>query len=403
VIDQRQSRSRFLELSGHLPRFYLLAALTDFSLYVLFTAVPHRAMEFSADSFELGLIPAAWAVPYVLVTALGGGLADRYSRSTMARTGAVIYALAAVMLSQARNMDGLYLGVSLVGIGLGCFWPALQAAIADASVKSTLERNLGSFNVAWSLGKALGFVAGGLLYGHLGGHAALGIAAGVGIAVAMGIPVVPRRSETLSKLAEEETTSGPDLRMWRYLGWAANFGAWGLGATVIHLYPEMNKALGRNADGFGVVLMTVYLSQTATFVILRRFRGWTYRVAPFLAMQLMGAGLVILLGFATGLPLALLAAVGIGATLGMGYYSSITYSLRTDTGRGRSTGLHEAALGSANFLFPLVGGALARETGRIHDPYVLAGVIVATGVALQVWFMPRRGRRDGSSVEPEDA
>ena len=96
---------------------------------------------------------------------------------------------------------------------------------------------------------------------------------------------------------------------------------------------------------------------------------------------------------AMAVAVTLLAALGVGATLGLGYYSSITYSLRTDTGRGRNTGLHEASLGGANFLLPLIGGALARASGRIQDPYVVAGILVVVGVAVQAGFLLRWRRR----------
>jgi MFS family permease len=383
-----------------LPRYYLLAGLTDFALYVVLTAAPHQALDFNATTFQLSLIPVFWAVPYVLVTSLGGGLCDRFPRDHVARLGAMLFAMAAAIQAGAQGLERIYASVTLVGIGLGLFWPALQAAIADASFHRTLEKNLGAFNVAWSLGKALGFLAGGSLYALLGAEPTVALASGVACVVAFGIPRAPRIAGELTSLTAETDLSPAERRRWRFTGWIANFGAWGLGATVIHLYPQMNQAHGRGAEVYGVILTVVYLSQTAAFWGLRRWRGWVYRLAPLVAVQAIGAGLVLVVGLSSHVVVLAVAAAGIGLSLGMGYYASITYSLRTDRGRGRNTGLHEAVLGSANFLLPFAGGSLAHRTGEATAPYLLAAGVVAAAIAIQVL-----GRRllstTGRVPEPE--
>ena len=46
----------------------------------------------------------AWAVPYVSTTALGGGIGDRFSRGNVARVGAAIYGVAAVLLAKRKAL-----------------------------------------------------------------------------------------------------------------------------------------------------------------------------------------------------------------------------------------------------------------------------------------------------------
>jgi MFS family permease len=390
-----------LEMSRRLPRYHMLAALMDCSLYVLMTAATHRALEETRDPHgALALVAACWAIPYVLTTALGGGLTDRYPRPMVARAGASIYGVAGLILALTVGFPWLLFSVALVGVGLGMFWPALQAMIADASVETNLEANLGNFNVAWSLGKALGFLAGGWLYATYGSGPTLALAAGFGIAIACGVPRAALPARELPSLVAQANRPAGERRLWRHLGWIANFGAWGLGATVIHLYPELNRSLDRGSESYGMILMTVYLAQTAAFLGLRFWRGWVYRPAPLVAAQLLGAGFVATVAFTASLPLLHVAAAGIGIALGVGYYSSITYSLRTDRKRGRNVGRHEATLGSANFLLPLAGGALARTTGSAGGPYVLAAGVVAACVLAQIWLLLRRRSGEESEAGP---
>ena len=75
------------------------------------------------------------------------------------------------------------LAVPFIGASMSLFWPSVQASIADHSTPATLERNLGRFNLAWSVGKGSGFLLGGTLLAAIGPDGVLNIASLVACAL----------------------------------------------------------------------------------------------------------------------------------------------------------------------------------------------------------------------------
>jgi len=72
-----------------------------------------------------------------------------------------------------------------------------------------------------------------------------------------------------------------------------------------------------------------------------------------------------------------------GVGLGICYYSSIFYSLHTRTARRRNAGLHESLIGLGSMVIPFVGGWVARETGLLAAPYMVAGIMVGIALLMQ--------------------
>jgi predicted MFS family arabinose efflux permease len=62
------------------------------------------------------------------------------------------------------------------------------------------------------------------------------------------------------------------------------------------------------------------------------------------------------------------------------YHSSLHASLRRPHGRGRAAGLHEMLIGAGNASVPLAGGALARASGSLAAPFLLAGALLSAGL-----------------------
>ena len=382
-----------------LTRVNLVAAVMDFGIYALFTAVHHRALDLGAAPVEQALIPVVAGVPYVAVTALGGGLADRVARGWLVRRASVAFAASALGLAATGSLAGLYVVLPLLGVATGAFWPALQASIADRSDRRSLEHHLGRYNVWWSVGKGLGFLAGGAIYDVAGFTGALVMAAATGAVSAGLFPADEAPDQPRQSVEDEQKASASARRAWRAIGRLSLFGAWGAGATIGALYPDLNRELDRSPVTFGAALLTVYAAQAITFVGLRRYAAWHYRAPLFVGLQIAAAIALVALGWIRWYPAILLAMATIGAGLGMCYASALYYALHTDTGRGRSTGFNEAVIGSATFVVPLIGGAVARSTGSIQTPYALAGAVLLLGVAGQLALVVRaRGslRRDDS-------
>lgn len=362
----------------------MTAAVTDFSLYLIWVAIPYKAISLDATPAILGLLSATSALAYVLTTVFAGRLSDRVSRLLLARMGALVFAAGCLLILRAPSIAWMFPFLPLIGLGMGFYWPPIQAAVADEGRLAVLEKNIGLFNVFWSSGKALGFLVGGSLYARFGAGPIFVIAS---IVMLLMMVVIPRRRP--EAVAEEEgggeyaSVGARDLRAFLHMAWLANAIAFGVGNTMNAQYPKLMLKIGFGSQPFGIYLFLIFIMQTLTFQLLRTLGGWRFRRFPVYAMQAAMGLAVFVVSFLTGFPLILLSAVPLGMGLGLAYHASITYSLASHTGRGGRAGIHECLLGTGNLLLPLVGGLLASATGDLRMPYWLCGAVVAGGLAGQ--------------------
>jgi len=282
---------------------------------------------------------------------------------------------------------------------MGFFWSPIQAAMADEATAGGLEGNIGIFNVAWSTGKALGFVLGGVLHARFGESPLMLAGAATTLFVAI---VLPRSRPAGPRGEGEPATHCSDMdprrvQAFLYMAWIANAIAFGVGNTLNIQYPKFLLQYGGGSGSFGIFMGTVFIAQTVAFAFLRGYRGWRCRRLLSYAVQLAIAAGAVLLPFLHVLPLTLLVAIPIGAGLGLAYHASITYSLTAHATRGQRAGIHESLLGIGNFSFPLIGGLLASGTGDLRMPYWFCAVMVLIGLTVQeaIW---RRAQSDSPTA-----
>lgn len=358
--------------------------LYDWLVYVAWTVIPIRAVEMEASSTQLGLLQTASTTVYTLSSLLMGRLADRASKSLLARAGCAGAFLSCLAISWADSLAGLFLTVPLLGLAGSVFWPTVQGAIGSETEPARMERAIGLFNVLWSVGKGMGFLMAGWMTGTLGPRYALWSAAAAGLAILL---FYPSKDGRPAARAEAKPLAG--RAAFRALGYVANFFAFGVGSTLqIHFF----KYLSRNDLGttlkdretfFGAFLGAIFLSQTATFMAMQRGSRWTYRRGPLYLSQILLASTALLLTVAGDDRIILLLAPLVGVGLGFSYASSIYYSLHGSDEHGKYSGIHEAVLGAGNIVFPFAGGILADAAGDLRVPYWLAGGAVLAAVALE--------------------
>lgn len=389
-------------------RYCVAAAAIDGAFYLTLTGIPYKAMALGATPLHLGLLPAVWSVFYITGAGIMGRLSDRTPRIPMARAGTLILIGALAFMAMTRALAGLFVGLPVAAIGLSLYWPALQAAVADADLPERLSANIGWFNVSWCAGKALGFAAGGWMLVSSGFHALFGVSIGLTLLVALFLREVPPlaagEARSVPPPAPDEPAAdrepgAPRRRRFLLIGWLANAASYGVSATLIYHYPRYLDHLRINAALFGGFLGLIYLSQTVTFIGLTHTKAWHYRRLPLYALQVILALLLVVLTHLR-LPGAILAAAPIvGVELGLAYYSSIYYSLHAASRPGRNSGLHEAILGSGALLVPPVGGVLVTATGRLEAPYLLCAILLVLAVLVEE-FLARRSSFRHSDFRP---
>jgi MFS family permease len=391
------------------PRLLAVGFGQNLSYFLAWSVIPVWAsFQREAPPWQLGLLPAASSVTYVAASVVSGRFSDRVSRSTLARAGLLVTALFLLAFALAARAGASILALSALtvscGLGSALIWPAMQAKIADLSEAGDLERNLGDFSLTWSLGKTVGFlVAGAGVYGAFGIDVLFGCAA-----LSLALVLVQPPASNIPRHGMEPLVGADDhapavRRAHLRSAWWANFAAYGMGATMVYLYPDLVKASGRPEWQHFLVLGTLFLAQTAGFRWFGRNLGWRYRLAPLLLWQAAGAAAILVIGQGPGPWLAVPAAAVLGLSLGQSYTASVYYSVHAEEERGARAGIHEALIGAGDFSVPLLGGLLATWTAWSSAPCALAAAVTGVAMIGGWWCLraaptsPSRTSRTGST------
>ncbi|MBN2169873.1 MAG: MFS transporter [Candidatus Krumholzibacteriota bacterium] len=402
---------------GILRRLTAAAFFMNAGTFLVLAAIPYKVLGLGGGPVWLGLVPAVSSAIYVVVSQLAGRWSDRVGRYRLTRYGSLAFVAFASLAFAAPDLPRFLLVMPLLGLGMALFWPVMQAAVGDLSTsRRRLAANIGGFNVSWSLGKSLGYFAGGLALARYDFRSTF--LAGIGL-VALAFLAQPREEDAPGDRGEAVTPAGtgtesapeaaaaamaevaapptvgatagdePEVpeatrRVFRRMGWVANLAAYGTGAVLNHQMPAWFEHAGWGEDRFGLFLGVVFLAQTATFLLLSGPVRFAYSARRLIAPQLVAAAVLLLMPLAPGWGLVLLAAPMLGVSFGVCYAASIFASLHTASRRGRNAGIHESLLGLGILLMPLLGGLGARATGWLGAPYALAGVVTLAAVGGQL-------------------
>jgi len=385
-------------------RLVTVSFLADFMLYLIYTAVPFKALQLGAEPFQLGLLAAVSTGAYAVLAVIFGRLSDGGHRTRTARLTCILVCAGCLGLTMSPSVGWMLLCIPLIGGGMAPFWPGVQSSLADRSRVDRLSHTLGLFNLAWSTGKGCGFFVGAGLVAAGGATAAWTLATLLAFVIFFVLPPdVPAdeassapRATTLDHevptpavATVTPATPSPDAvfdaraPLFRSLAWIANSVAFGLSATLNHHYPRLVQEFGWSANVFGAFLGGIFLVQSVTFLVLRRIPDlWRFQRSRLYVVQGMMGIAILTLPFAD-LPRVLVSALVFGVGLGFCYYSSIYYSLHAGSSRGRNAGVHESLMGAGSMLIPFLGGWMAKATGLLAAPYVVAGVAVGFALLLQ--------------------
>jgi MFS family permease len=349
------------------------AFLTDCSLYLLFAAIPFRALELGAGPVALGAAPGLYAVGYMASAAAAGRLSDRVPRLRLARIAALAAGILAAGLAAAGTLPALYAVLPLLGAAAGFFWSPLQAALSDRALSRELGRALGMFNVSWTSGKGFGLVLGGYLTAALSPRWVLLLG---GLPVLLAAALLPRGEapHAAAPAPEDPHRAAPATLLG--LAWMANALAYGLVGTVNMHGARLMLAEGAGPAVFGAFLGAVFGVQVLAFLVFSGRPAGRPLVVAALACAVAAAALF------PGLPGAarFLVAIPFGAATGLAYHASLHASLHRPHGRGRAAGLHETLIGAGNSTVPLLGGIAASVSGSLSAPFLVAAALIAAGL-----------------------
>jgi MFS family permease len=172
--------------------------------FVLFYAPIFFVNQVGLSATDVGMGLGIGSIAGVIGRFLGGGFSDSQTvgrRNTLLLSAAVS-AVADVVLAIATDLPTFIIGNILMNLGIGLYWPATEAVVADLTTGDERNEAFGLVRLADSLGLGLGVILGGILIELTGAYRSLFVIDGVTYLLFFAIIYLAIR-ETLKPAAEQ--------------------------------------------------------------------------------------------------------------------------------------------------------------------------------------------------------
>ena len=371
----------FVALRHRGYRLYFAGMLArGIGVWMQFIAIPWLAVERGATPFELGIVSACLFLPALLISPIGGVVADRVNRLTvllLAQVGAAIHGglLLAFVLTGNVTIEVLALFGLLFGTLTAVELPVRQSFLTDLVPAEEVASAVSLHAMAWNTTRFLGPAIAGALIATVGVAACFAVAALSAVPVAGSVVLLRRfrrhqRSvptadrSVLGALRDGVGFASRSPRIRWALVMLSSGGILGIQAfqTLAPLY--VTETLGMGGGAFGA-FMGIWGggALVGTFAVTIFARGDRRR-------WLIGGGaslaaLLAALAVTRWPPVAF----GIAAALGFAQVSLIQNAMitvqqaATDEFRGRVMGLYTTVFQGTNPLGAMLAGILAGAVG----------------------------------------
>lgn len=401
------SASRFAALSTPAFRRYWFGSMASIgSTQLLFVGMGWLVFRLTGSPFDLGLLGVALAVPTILVTILGGMLADTWNRR---RLLAVTNALVALLLGVLAMLDrfGLIevwhvLGIAvLYGLVSGLDWPARQAIFAVLVPPSQLPSAVALTSMLWQGSRMVMPALGGVLIAHGGTPAvfALGVL-GYGsmcwvVATLPPLPGAEREGDMLTELLAGARFILADPTFYTLIGLTYVLAFFGI--SYMQIMPALAEVLGAGSQGFGTMVSASGLgSLVGTALVLSRRASASWRPVVLTALTGAACGFVafaLVCWNAAAVPSAFYFAIvcmAITHAFGSSFFvvsMTVLQQHVPDRLRGRVMGLH-----GVGFTLIMLGGVYSGGVAElVHPPaaVLLGAVVILAATATASRTLPR--------------
>jgi MFS family permease len=388
-------------------RFYIIArTFITFGVNILATVVGWQVYEHTQDTFSLGLIGLAEFLPFLVVTLIGGYIADIFDRKKIMQTCIFLYTLCALLLffltTSYKNIIDIYgvlpiyIIISLTGFVRGFLGPAQQAFAAQLVPKELLTNAATWSTMSWHIASIGGPAVGGILYGisksAWSSYALVVVLAFIGFLFILSIKSrhTVKNTEGVPKEGFFESVNvGMDFVFKNQMIWgslaldmfAVLFGGAvallpAFAKDVLQLGPE-GLGMLRAAPAVGALTMAIYLANNPP--TQNAGRNLLYAVAGF--------GMCTIL-FAVSkniwVSALMLAGTGFCDNYSMVIRGTIIQLFTPNEMRGRVSAVNSLFIGSSNELGAFESGLAAKLMGLV--PSVVFGGTMTLFVVLTTWL-----------------
>lgn len=369
--------------------YYVIEGLNAFACTILGSCIYFwtRARYGYDDATNLWL-GGLQGIFYVLMPPLGGRLGDRFGHARMTLLGTLGMIVASVLLLAVHQAWMPFLALPLFISAMSLSWPSLEAAVVLHPGRLSTPDRLGIYNVVWSSLGSLSFFSAGALF-RIAPDTILWTALAIHIAQAAWL--LWPRGEAPACTGERAAHRGDQVphrtkRRFKQLGWLGNGTGYLMQGGLLTLAPSVGERLGLPPASAIWMICTFFAARAMTFALLWRFTGWHYRLPWMLAALVAAPAALALIFFSSSLAFLLPALALFGACIGLGYYSSIYYSLDYGDEKGEHGGWHESIIGMGGLVGPLAGVGGLSLIGLPHGAtlgvVLMAFLITTAGSAL---------------------
>ncbi|WP_431710626.1 MFS transporter [Glutamicibacter uratoxydans] len=371
---------------------------------------------FGFDDGMVGIIAALSANAFgaAIGAMIGGPLCDRLGRKFIYTYDLIVFMVGALMITFCTNLALLLIGVILMGIAVGAGVPASWTYIAEEAPSEQRAAHVGTAQLAWSIGPAIGFAL-AILVGPLGVTGSriiffhLFVIAAITWWVRRGLPESTKwkeqRAEEIRTGAKVSFFSGVAGLLSERKNWGALaflLGVYGLWNTVAGqsgiFQPRVYEAAGlESATQQNLLQVLVWtLTAAATYFGFMRYGDRVSRRWLYFGGALLGVVAWVVLIFAPpGMFSLFTFAICWGISAGLGaqaFYGLWTAELFATKYRASAQGmlfmLARVMVGLLSLVFPV----LLSSIGLTKLGLIILGLLVAALLIGTIWAPETRGK-----------
>ena len=365
----------------------------------------------SATAVGIGL--GSGSITGVVGRFLGGSFADSkfWGRRRTLLLSAAISAVACVILALSFNFPTFIIGNLLMGLGVGLYWPATEAAVADLTTIEQRNEAFAITRLADSFGLGMGVVLGGALVGTTGNYRALFVIDGISFVVFFAV-VYAAITETRKfdehhpkQVSQGWAVALSDRRLMVYVLVNILFTTYlAQVQSTMPLYFTNFVSGGTSKGGFSPQIISGLFTWHVAFAALcqlpvaRALNRFSRPLALTISMLLWGAGFVLIwvTGVAsTGHIIWAILALGVLAIATVTYTpsaSSLVVELAPESLRGVYLSINSQCWAIGYFIGPPLGGWVLDQSQAVseampkgliaHSFWLAAALSIIIGVAI---------------------
>lgn len=381
--------------------------------FILFYAAIIFVNQVGLSATAVGIGIGSESISGVVGRILGGSLADspRWGRRKILLISAVISAVADMVLAVSNNFPTFLAGNLLMGLGIGLYWPATEAVVADLTTIDQRNEAYALTRLADNIGLGLGAILGGWIIAATGAYRALFVIDSVSFIVFFAI-IYGAIAETLQpQPSERRVLSGwltalRDRPLLIYAVVNVLFTTYlALINSALPLYFN-NHISVRSGDatpgsGFspatlsGLFTWYVLLSIILQLPVIRLLRRFSHPQALTISALFWGIGFVLIwtTGMSdtshliwAGLGLAIMAIAAVAYTPSS---SSLVVDLAPEAMRGVYFSINSLCWAGGYFIGPTIGGWAMDQADWIADGFWVVVALSVSVVILVLQYLDR--------------